>query len=40
MVTAQERGDCIVHANQGGDANYLAASQVTIVIKIKNHAPG
>jgi hypothetical protein len=40
MVTAFERGDCIVHADQPGDANYLAASQVTRVIKIKNHTPG
>jgi hypothetical protein len=40
MVTPLERGDCIVHANQAGNANYLAASQVTIVIGLKNHTPG
>ena len=41
MVTPLgERGDCIVYANQAGDANYLAAPQVTKVIKIKNHTPG
>ena len=40
MVTPLERGDCVVHANQAGDANYLAASQVTLVIKLKNHTPG
>jgi hypothetical protein len=40
MVTPLERGDCIVHADQAGDANYLAAPQVTSVIKIKNHTPG
>ena len=40
MVTAVERGDCVVHANQAGNANYLAASQVTLVIRIKNHTPG
>ena len=39
-VTPLDRGDCIVHANQAGDANYLAASQVTQVIMIKNHTPG
>ena len=40
MVTPLERGDCIVYANQAGNANYLAAPQVTKVIKIKNHTPG
>jgi hypothetical protein len=40
VVTALERGDCIVHANQAGDANYLAAAQVTQVIRLKNHTPG
>ena len=41
MVTPDgDRGDCIVYANQAGDANYLAAPQVTKVIKIKNHTPG
>ena len=41
MVTPEgDRGDCIVYANQAGDANYLAAPQVTKVIKIKNHTPG
>ena len=41
MVTPLgERGDCIVYANQVGDANYLAAPEVTKVIKIKNHTPG
>jgi hypothetical protein len=41
MVTPLgERGDCIVYANQAGNANYLAAPQVTNVIKIKNHTPG
>jgi hypothetical protein len=40
MVTAFERGDCVVHANQPGDANYFAASQVTRLINIKNHTPG
>ena len=40
MVTAFERGDCVIHANQAGNANYLAASQVTQVIRIKNHTPG
>ncbi len=40
IVTPIERGDCIVHANQAGDANYLAAPQVTMEIKIKNHTPG
>ncbi len=41
MVTPLgERGDCIVYANQAGDANYLAAPQVTQVIDIKNHTPG
>jgi hypothetical protein len=39
-ITPVDRGDCVVHANQAGDANYLAASQVTQVIKIKNHTPG
>jgi hypothetical protein len=40
MVTPLDRGDCVLHANQAGNANYLAASQVTLVIKIKNHTPG
>jgi large repetitive protein len=40
VVTPIERGDCTVYANQAGDANYLAAPQVTMVIKIKNHTPG
>ncbi len=40
MVTAFERGDCVVHADQAGNANYLAATQVTRVLKIKNHTPG
>ena len=41
MVTPLgDRGDCIVYANQAGDANYLAAPQVTQVIRIKNHTPG
>ena len=40
VVTPIDRGDCIVYANQAGDANYLAAPQVTMVIKIKNHTPG
>lgn len=40
MVTPLERGDCIVHANQAGNANYLAAAQVTQVIRLKNHTPG
>jgi len=40
VVTPIDRGDCIVYANQPGDANYLAASQVSIVIRIKNHTPG
>jgi hypothetical protein len=40
MVTPYERGDCVVHANQAGNANYLAASQVTYTIRIKNHTPG
>jgi hypothetical protein len=40
MVTAFERGDCVVHANQPGNANYFAASQVTRLINIKNHTPG
>jgi hypothetical protein len=40
IVTPIERGDCIVHADQAGDANYLAAPQVTMEIKIKNHTPG
>ncbi|MEP7334579.1 MAG: hypothetical protein ABI717_02255 [Actinomycetota bacterium] len=41
MVTPLgDRGDCIVYANQAGDANYLAAPQVTKVITIKNHTPG
>jgi len=40
VVTPLERGDCIVHANQPGNANYLAAAEVTRVIKLKNHIPG
>jgi hypothetical protein len=40
IVTPLERGDCIVYANQAGNANYFAASQVTKVIQIKNHTPG
>lgn len=41
MVTPLgERGDCIVYANQAGNVNYLAASQVTKVIHIRNHTPG
>jgi hypothetical protein len=40
VVTPIDRGDCVVYANQPGDANYLAAPQVTMVIKIKNHTPG
>jgi hypothetical protein len=40
VVTPIERGDCIVHANQAGNANYLAAAQVTQVIRLKNHTPG
>ena len=41
MVTPLgDRGDCIVYADETGDANYLAAPQVTKVIKIKNHTPG
>jgi hypothetical protein len=40
MVTPEARGDCVVHANQAGDANYLAAPQVTYTIRIKNHTPG
>jgi hypothetical protein len=40
IVTPLERGDCIVYANQAGNANYFAASQVSKVIQIKNHTPG
>jgi hypothetical protein len=40
VVTPIDRGDCIVFADQAGDANYLAAPQVTMVIRIKNHTPG
>jgi hypothetical protein len=40
VVTPIDRGDCIVYANQPGDVNYLAATQVTMVIRIKNHTPG
>ena len=41
MVTPLgERGHCIVYADQAGNANYLAASQVTQSIHIKNHTPG
>ena len=41
MVTPLgERGDCVVYANQAGNANYQAAPQVTQVIRIKNNTPG
>jgi hypothetical protein len=40
VVTPIDRGDCIVYANQPGDAGYSAAPQVTMLIRIKNHTPG
>jgi hypothetical protein len=34
------RGECIINANQAGDANYLAAPQVVQSFKVKNHTSG
>jgi hypothetical protein len=40
VVSFVGRGNCIVYANQAGDANWLAAPQVEQSIAVKNHTPG
>jgi len=40
VVSFVGRGNCIVYANQPGDAGWLAAPQVQQVIDVKNHTPG
>jgi hypothetical protein len=40
VVSFVGRGNCIVYANQAGDANWLAAPQVEQSIAVKNHSPG
>ena len=39
-VSFSGRGNCIIYANQAGDANWLPAPQVQQVFRIKNHTPG